>query len=464
MCVRAHVRVQFEDKQPEFFKKQDSTMLPNLAGLQLHDAEETAGRPRPLGEKDRHDVPIPPQGPGAAISKRTRARGPAAPAMTVADVREAERTKMLQRGIGVRLVRSNPNHRASMAVFCYTFKWDKFLQASARWISPALLLPQGPAIEGNRQIIPYNLFPGFFFFAEEADLVELGLDRATIARITVELRNSGGTGQIATNVIVSGADTDNPVYDSPDNQVNLPELHLAGSYQEMLMRQRGWSPAGIEALKVWRRAKHALNVVRGRDWFFNVFNRAVANMRRELLGAFRPWSEWVGLGVMPEASTFPFFAGIKVGPEFWDGSDQQSWALITAANLATRMVGPSNYNIVSFRSTTRKMEVALSFADEYQCCLSFFCLHKDTPVLPVLGFMQLGALRKFEGEDETIIAEGARYTKLAYTIAGNKLIVNETMDLNDPNYPSSATVLANFEAYRVIPGTKFAMLFRVDPP
>ena len=185
-------------------------------------------------------------------------------------------------------------------------------------------------------------------------------------------------------------------------------------------------------------------------------------MRREFLGAFRPWSEWVRLGLMPEAGTFPFIAGIKVGAQLKDIDD--NWYSITRANLATRLVGPSNYNIVSFRSTTRRLTVARGFAKDYLCCVAFFIVHKDTPVLPILGFMQLNALRKFEGEDETVIVEGARYTKLAYTIAGPKLIVNQTIDLNDPNYPSSTTVLAEFETFRADPTNKFAMLFRVDPP
>ena len=437
-------------------------MLPNLAGLQLHDVEETAGKPvRPLGKNDNLAGLIPPQGRGAAIAKRTRSHGPAAPAKTVADIRKQELDRMSRYGIGVRLVRSNPIHRASMAVHCYTFKWDKMIQAPPRGISPASLLPRTSDLDGNRHHLPYHLHSGFFFFAEEADLMELGLDRATISRITVDVYNNGGK-YLAANMLVSGIDTDHPVYDSPDNMADLPEEVVSGSYKAMLLRQKGWSDMRIEALEMWRQAKYALNVVLGREWFVNAFNRAVENMRREFLGAFRPWSEWVRLGLMPEAGTFPFIAGIKVGAQLKDIDD--NWYSITRANLATRLVGPSNYNIVSFRSTTRRLTVARGFAKDYLCCVAFFIVHKDTPVLPILGFMQLNALRMFEGEDETVIAEGARYTKLAYTIAGPKLIVNQTIDLNDPNYPSSATVLAEFETFRADPTNKFAMLFRVDPP
>lgn len=143
-------------------------MLPNLAGLQLHDAEETAGRPaRPLVEKDRNNAPIPPQGKGRAIAKRgLRSHGPAAPAKTVADIREEQRGRMSRYGIGVRLVRSNPDHRASMALYCYTYKFDKILQAPPRGIAPASLLPRTSAIDGNRHYLSYAHYPGFFFFAE----------------------------------------------------------------------------------------------------------------------------------------------------------------------------------------------------------------------------------------------------------------------------------------------------------
>ena len=396
-------------------------MLPDLSHL----AVATAARPIPSRAVARPRQWRSYTGPGIPITRRSRDAGILARQTNPQQLAEAAlaesafaESSVIEEDAEVLLRRSNPVHRVSFAAYCYTRHWDKRLQALARGEDPYLLLD---IVDSGGRMLAEHDIPAFLFFSSDMVLESLGMPREVIDVLTVVMT------RLEEGIKV---ELDN-LQDAPN------EAYMA--IGDLLRGSPRSAPDDADPQTVQGIVDGTVMPLFLRDM--------LERMRTDLRHAFRPFGEWVlDRHIRPDQL---FVSGLKLGIPLQriPGWEEGVSGYVDRGMLALNSMPASHSTLASFRSTTTRMNVARSFQGSHACCIVYFIVEVNVPVLVVNKFLQLSELRAFPFEQETVIWEAQRYMRVATARDG---VVEEVpnwqarMQERGGMFPNASATMADF--------------------